>query len=150
MEKTLKAFFFANIDIKGAILIGWGALVFITGNDPNVAGIVIALWFGDLIMGILTAWKRKTLSSDYIIDTAYKLVFYIIALASVNWFVQMNGFSQGFFGWLDDAVEVLIASAELISIFENADLLGFRYAKKIITMINNNVDKKLDKSCPPK
>ena len=66
---------------------------------------------------------------------------YFILLMGVNWSVAMCPYLS----FLRYIMYLLIVSTELVSILENADLLGFKYSKKVIAIINKNVEDKLKK-----
>jgi len=149
LQDSLQGLFIVNIPIKtisGTIL---AVLCYVTGADAKVLEIIGMLLLADFFMGILVAIKHRTLSSDYIISVLYKAAMYFVLLMGANWFMQICPWFKIIAGNAEisirTAMHFLIASAELISILENAGLLGFKNAKKIINMINKNVEEKLNK-----
>lgn len=141
LYSTVSGVFFINIPFKvifGSVL---GVLCYITGAEARVLEIIGMLLIADLFMGILAAIKHKTLSSDHLVAILYKIGTYLLTLMGINWFVTMCPV----FLFVRDLGQFFIASAELVSILENADLLGFKYAKKLICVVNKNVEEKLNK-----
>ena len=138
---TVNSLFFINIPFKAMLSCLWAALVYYTGNEPKILEFITILLVCDLFMGLLAAIKHRTLSSDFLVQILYKATMYLVLLVASAAFVGMCPY-----GWLvRDLFRFLIGSAEVISILENADLLGFKYAKRIITVVNKEVEKKLNK-----
>lgn len=133
--------FFINIPFKATFGSLLGILCYVTGAEARVLEIIGMLLLADLFMGILAAIKHKTLSSDHLVAIIYKMGTYLLTLMGINWFVTMCPM----FLFVRDLGQFFIASAELVSILENADLLGFKYAKKLVCVINKNVEDKLNK-----
>lgn len=100
------------------------------------------LLLADLLMGVLVAIKYKTLDSDYLVTIMYRAAMYLLLLMGTNWFVEICPYLS----FVREIMYFFIASTELISILENADLLGFKYAKRIIVCVNKEVEKKLNKN----
>ena len=119
-----------------------GVLCYITGAEAHILEIIGMLLLADLLMGVLVAIKYKTLSSDFLAGIMYRAAMYLVLLMGVNWFVAMCPYLS----FTRELMYFFIASAELISILENADLLGFKYAKRIIECVNKEVEKKLNKN----
>jgi len=139
---SLNSLFFINIPFKAMLSTLWATLVYYTGNEPKILEFITILLICDLFMGILAAIKHKTLSSDFLVQILYKAAMYLVLLVTSAAFVGMCPY-----GWvIRDIFRFLIGSAEVISILENADLLGFKYAKRVIECINKEVDKKLNKN----
>lgn len=138
---SMHSLFFVNIPVKGFLSTVWGVLVYYTGNEPKILEFICILLVCDLFMGILAAIKHRTLSSDFLVQILYKAAMYLVLLVTSAAFVGMCPY-----GWiLRDVFRLLIGSAEVISILENADLLGFKYAKRVIEVVNKEVEKKLNK-----
>ena len=138
---SLNSLFLVNIPFKAMLTATWAALVYYTGNEPKILEFITILLVCDFFMGILAATKHRTLSSDFLVQILYKGTMYIVLLVASSAFVGMCPY-----GWvIRDIFRFLIGSAEVISILENADLLGFKYAKRVIGCINNEVEKKLNK-----
>ena len=149
IQDSFNGLFFVNIPFKaisGTIL---GAMCYVTGAEPRVLEIIGMLLLADFFMGILVAIKHRTLSSDYIISVLYKAAMYFILLMGVNWFMQICPYFKVIICGAEISIRTImhffIASAELISILENAGLLGFKNARKFIDIINKNVEEKLNK-----
>jgi len=140
-SETVNGLFLVNVPLKAFISSLFGTLVYLTGNQPKILEFVAILLLVDLGMGLLTALKHKTLSSDFLVTVLYKAGLYLFVLIGSNQFIQMCPY----FSFVGEVFKILIASAEIISIMENADLLGFKHAKKIINLINCEVEKKLSK-----
>ncbi len=149
LQDSFNGLFLVNIPIKAILGTILGVLCYITGADAKVLEIIGMLLLADLFMGLLVALKHKTLSSDYIISVLYKAAMYFVLLMGANWFMQICPWFKviicGAEISIRTAMHFLIASAELISILENAGLLGFKNAKKLIDLINKNLEEKLNK-----
>jgi len=146
---SFNGLFMINLPIKiwaGSIL---GILCYITGAEAKILEIIGMLLIADLFMGILAALKNRTLSSDYLVTVMYKAAMYFVLLMGANWFMAMCPWFEfnicGLIISIQTLMYFLISAAELISILENADLLGFKYAKKIIRIFNEFVENKLNK-----
>jgi len=149
MQNSFQGLFLVNIPFKaisGSIL---GVLCYVTGAESRVLEIIGMLLLADLFMGLLVALKHRTLSSDYIISVLYKAAMYFVLLMGANWFMQICPWFKVIICGAEISIRTImhffIASAELISILENAGLLGFKNARKFIDIINKNVEEKLNK-----
>ncbi len=141
IQDSLQGLFFINIPIKGIYTSIMGVLCYITGAEAHILEIIGMLLLADLLMGVLVAIKYKTLSSDFLVGIMYRAAMYLLLLMGTNWFVEICPYLS----FIREIMYFFIASTELISILENADLLGFKAAKRIIDVINKNVENKLIK-----
>ena len=141
LYSSLNGLFMVNLPIKAWAGTMLGILCYITGAESKILEMIGMLLIADFLMGFLTALKHRTLSSDFLVAILYRAAMYFVLLMGVNWFVLMCPYCS----LVRELVYLFIAAAELISIMENADLLGFKYAKKIIDLINKNVEEKLYK-----
>lgn len=142
IQDSLQGLFLINIPIKGICTTIMGVLCYITGAEVHILEIIGMLLLADLLMGVLVAIKYKTLDSDYLVTIMYRAAMYLLLLMGTNWFVEICPYLS----FVREIMYFFIASTELISILENADLLGFKYAKKIIVCVNKEVEKKLNKN----
>lgn len=149
IQDSFNGLFLVNIPFKAILGTILGAMCYVTGAEARVLEIIGMLLLADLFMGILVAIKHKTLSSDYIISVLYKAAMYFILLMGVNWFMQICPYFKVIICGAEISIRTImhffIASAELISILENAGLLGFKHAQKVINIINRNIEDKLNK-----
>ena len=141
LKNAVNGLFIINIPIKSISATIVGIVIYFTGAEAQILEMILMLLIADLFMGVLTALKYKTFSSNYLVSILYKTSMYLILLMGVNWSVAMCPYLS----FLRYIMYLLIVSTELVSILENADLLGFKYSKKVIAIINKNVEDKLKK-----
>ena len=141
IQDSLQGLFMINLPIKAVTGSVVAFFCYLTGSEAHVLEIIGMLLVADFLMGILVAIKFKTLSSDYVVAILYRATMYFVLLMGVNWTITMCPYL--FF--LRDMTHFLIASAELVSTLENAGLLGFRDAKRLIGFINKSVEDKISK-----
>ena len=141
IHDSFQGLFLFNLPIKAMTGSVVAFACYLTGSEAQILEVIGILLIADFLMGILVAIKHKTFSSDYIVDILYRAAMYFVLLMGVNWTITICPYL-----WLlRDITHLLIASAELVSILENAGLLGFKDAQKVINIINRNVEDKLKK-----
>ena len=133
----------------GISIIG-GFLLDCLGGWDNQLALVVSLIGVDIFSGLLKAIKTKTLSSTTMREGLFKksIIILIIALA-----VRGDMVIQDFFGhpimWNNHALYLRTAFLlwfmleELISVIENADVLGVplpKWLKAILVQINDNIN----------
>ena len=141
VHDNLQGLFLFNLPIKAITGSVVAFACYLTGSEAQILEMIGILLIADFFMGILVALKHKTLSSDFIVATLYRASMYFVLLMGVNWTIIMCPYLW----FLREIMHFLIASAELVSILENAGLLGFKHAQKIINIINKSVEDKLNK-----
>lgn len=141
LSNTFSGIFAINLPIKTVFGSVIGTVIYLTGATTQTLEIIGILLLADLLMGLLAAIKHKTLSSDFLVTILYRAAMYFILLMGVNWFILMCPYLS----FLKELMHFFIAATELISILENAGLLGFKHAQKVINIINRNIEDKLNK-----
>jgi phage-related holin len=130
--------FFSNIELKVIWSSILGYLTFLTGCEEKVLYAIIILILIDTLFGIGAAYKKKALASyNFFGLLLFKLFFYMLLV--------IMAFQASICGlpFIRDLILLLIATTEVISTLESASILGFKWAKKLIEKINDNVQDKL-------
>ncbi len=92
----------------------------IVGQNMLAYEVLFVLVTLDTITGVMKGVKYKNLSSKALKGTAYKLVLYFTLLIAAHQLTRL----QGFLVWVEDFIVVYLAVTEVLSIIENAHLLG--------------------------
>lgn len=90
------------------------------GEDWIAYEVLFILVFIDFGMGFLVGWINKELSSWMTFRTAKKLFVYLVLVVSAHQLVRYNSYLE----WLEHGIVIYLAIHEMLSIIENAGLLG--------------------------
>ena len=133
--------FFSNIQMKMIWSSILGTLTYLTGCEANILQAIAILIAIDTLFGIMVAIKKKKLQSwSFLMLALLKMMIYLCLIIGIYQAVIL-----GFPAWFKDLIIFLIATTEVISILENSSILGFKWARKVIDRINNEVEQKINK-----
>ena len=118
ISNYLSKTFTEHIELKaiGAVLIG--GLSQLCGGNREVVRILVILLICDLVVGILIGGKRREISSIRLQDTFIKGITYFILLI-IGWQTS----KLEYLAFLDSIIISLLIITEVISIFENIEIL---------------------------
>lgn len=129
--------FFSNFQYKAPLAVCFTSISYLLTGDLKTMYIIGILVLIDFITGVLKALKKKNFTSVSFSKTGVKVLLYLLLLIAGHQVVQLRFYPE----WIDELIEGYIAAVELYSILENAALLGFRPAKKIIAKLNSELEK---------
>ena len=139
--KKVNMIFFSNIQVKMIWSSILGTLTYLTGCETRILEAIAILIAVDTLFGVMVAIKKKKLQSwSFLMLALLKIMIYLCLIIGIYQAVIL-----GFPAWFKDLIIFLIATTEVISILENSSILGFKWARKVIDRINNEVEEKLYK-----
>jgi len=143
---TLQAMFFSNLEFKVIWATILGSFTYLTGCVENVLIALIILIGVDTILGAVVAYKNKRLASyNFFGLLLFKLFLYLALMVMSYQAISLisNEVLKCILELSRDLVMLGIAITEVISTLESATLLGFKWARKVISKINDNVQEKI-------
>lgn len=136
MFPSLLVNFFTSFRLKlffGSII---GFTDYCLCGDFESAKIIAILLSIDFITGVFKGIKNRNFNSFHLARTGTKIVLYFCLLIMAHQAEKLFLFP----GWTDDLIEGYIGFVEVLSILENAAVLGFTPARKIARIFNKYVE----------
>jgi len=109
-----------SLGIKAVLSLIITALATAIGQNLLAYEVLFILIILDTLTGVMKGVKNKNLSSRRFRDTAHKIILYSILIISAHQLVRLSPMLQ----WFEDFVAVYLAVTEVLSIIENAHILG--------------------------
>jgi len=109
-----------SIGAKALLAFIFTALATAIGQNLLAYEVLFILVILDTITGVMKGFKHKNLNSRKFRDTAHKIILYSILIISAHQLVRLTPMLQ----WFEDFVVVYLAVTEVLSIIENAHVLG--------------------------